>query len=146
MELMSAVLMSPDETYGPMQLMTYLAAGEGDLFLLPRDQFVSYASSGTMVTLETDDDLMALLSDAGISVQTGWRRNTETGETHLCGIPLDKLPGLYQYLYAKDGYLCVPVSSKNIENALAFLRILCRDNVTAPAESDSGQPSETVSP
>ena len=46
MEVLSPQMMTPDESYGPMQLMTYLTAGEGDVYLLPRDQFVSYASSG----------------------------------------------------------------------------------------------------
>ena len=35
MESVTSSVSVPDETYGPMQLMTYLAAQEGDLYLFP---------------------------------------------------------------------------------------------------------------
>lgn len=136
MEQITSVMMVPDDTYGPMQLMTYLSAGEGDLYLLPRDDFLSYALYGTLVPLENDPELIALFDSAGVSLQIGWRRETETGETHLYGIPQDKLPGLAKYAYAKDGYLCLVVTGQNRENAAQFLRILCRDMITAPAEEE----------
>ena len=130
MEVMEPLQLLEDEYYGPMQLMTYMAAGEGDVYLLPRDQFVTGASNGYFLPLEDDKELMALFDSAGISLQNGWRKNTETGETHLCGIPQGKIPGLNQYAYATDGYLCVAVNGGNDENALKFLRILCRDMLT----------------
>lgn len=127
MELMSPLMLLADDTYGPMQLTTYLAAGEGDVYLLPRDQFITTASVSGLLPLEEDAELMALFTDAGLSLQSGWRKNTETGETHLYGIPQSRLPGLQQYAYAEDGYLCVVSLSGNSENCLKFLRILCRD-------------------
>ena len=54
MEKISSVRMLDDSAYGPMQVMTYLSAGEGDLYLLSRDTFLSYASEGTMIPLEND--------------------------------------------------------------------------------------------
>lgn len=132
MEVLTPLLLMDDSTYGPMQLMTYLAAGEGDVYLLPRDEFISYVSSGILLPLENEEELMSLFNEAGISLQSGWRRNTETGETHLCGIPQNKLPGLGQYAYARDGFLCVIASGGNDENALKFLRILCRDMLAQP--------------
>ena len=113
MEEITSVRMLDDSAYGPMQVMTYLSAGEGDLYLLSRDTFLSYASEGTMIPLENDSELMALFDNSGISLQSGWRRNTETGETHLYGIPQSRLPGLSLYAYAKDGYLCMPATGKN---------------------------------
>ena len=93
------------------------------------------------------DELMALLDNAGISVQSGWRRNTGTGETHLYGIPQSKLPGLSQYAQAQDGYLCVLVTGGNQENAVKFLRILCRDMITDPPESEpSPDPQQNGQP
>jgi maltose-binding protein MalE len=133
MEVVTSQTMLVDDTYGPMQLMTYLAAGEGDLYLLPREEFLSYATSGSLAELENDTELIDTFNAAGISLQSGWRRNTETGETHLYGIPQDKLPGLSRYAYAQDGYLCLVLSSPNQENAAKLLRILCRDLVTAPS-------------
>lgn len=129
MEEMTPLQMLDDGYYGSMQLMTYMAVGEGDVYLLPRDEFVNGASGGTFVALENDRELMEIFDKAGISLQNGWRKNTETGESHLCGIPQNKLPGLSQYAYAKDGYLCVVVNSGNEENTLKFLRILCRDMI-----------------
>ncbi len=136
MEEMRPQMLIVDDNYGPMQLMTYLAAGEGDLYLLPREQFLSHAESGALVPLETDAELMAMFDAAGISLQSGWRRETETGETHLYGIPQDKLPGLSQYAYAQDGFLCLIISGKNQENASGFLRILCRDMINPPQAAE----------
>ncbi len=134
MEEMTPVMLAMDDTYGPMQLMTYLSAGEGDVYMLPREQFLNYSMGGSMVPLENDAELMALFDAAGVNLQSGWRKETETGENHLYGIPQDKLPGLIQYAYAQDGFLCVPLTGGNQENAMKFLRILCRDMITAPPE------------
>ena len=134
MEEMTPVMLAMDDTYGPMQLMTYLSAGEGDVYMLPREQFLNYSMNGSMAPLENDTELMALFDAAGVNLQSGWRKETETGENHLYGIPQDKLPGLIQYAYAQDGFLCVPLTGGNQENAMKFLRILCRDMLTAPPE------------
>ena len=134
MEVLSTQTLLNDAEYGPMLIMTYMAAGEGDLYLLPRDQFLSYASGGSLIPLEIDEYLVAIFDSAGISLQSGWRRNTETGETHLYGIPQDKLPGLGRYAYAQDGFLCLVASSANQENAVKLLNILCRDLITASSE------------
>ena len=133
MEEVNAYALTMDDTYGPMQLMTYLAAGEGDIYLLPRDQFLNNAMSGSLLPLEDDAELLALFDSKGVSLQNGWRRDTETGETHLYGIPLDKLPGLSQYIYAQDGYLSVIITSGNKDNAVRLLRTLCRDGLSQSA-------------
>ena len=133
MEEITSQMLIVDDSYGPMQLMTYMAVGEGDVYLLPREQFLSHAEGGAFVPLETDTELMALFDAAGVSLQSGWRRNTETGENHLCGIPLDKLPGLSRYAYAQDGFLCRVISGGNQENAAVFFRILCRDMIEKPS-------------
>ena len=136
MEEVNGLALTIDDTYGPMQLMTYLAAGEGDIYLLPREQFLNNAMSGSLLPLENDAELLALFDSRNISLQSGWRRDTETGETHLYGIPLDKLPGLGHYVYAQDGYLSVIISGGNKDNALKLLRILCRDGLP----QSGGQP------
>ena len=66
MEEMLPQLLVDDASYGPMQLMTYLAAGEGDLYLLPREQFLSYAANGSLIQLEDDAELLALFDTAGV--------------------------------------------------------------------------------
>ena len=143
MEEMNSQLLIDDSTYGPMQLMTYLAAGEGDVYLLPREEFLSNAANGALVPLENDAELLSIFDAAGVNLQSGWRRETETGDTHLYGIPQDRLPGLAQYAYSQDGYLCLIISGRNTENAAKFLRILCRDMIVAPpADETSSSPAE----
>ena len=110
---------------------TYAAAGEGNVYLLPRDAYLTFASSGLCAALEEDEELMAILD--GVDLQRGWKKN-DAGENHICGIPQDKLPGLSQYAYADNGFLCVLVTNKNPENTMKFFRIFCRDMLTAPVQ------------
>ena len=142
MEQVGSLLLTNDATYGPMQLMTYLAAGEGDVYLLPREQFLNNASGGALVPLENDAGLMSLFDAAGISLQSGWRRDADTGENHLFGIPADKLPGLGRYAVTQDGFLCLIISGGNMENAAKFLRILCRENITVPEPAEQPDPQD----
>lgn len=146
MEEMSSTLLMADDTYGPMQLTTYMAVGEGDLYLLPRENFLSMASSGAFLPLEDEQELMDLFSAAGISLQAGWRRLEDSGESHLYGIPQDKLPGLASYCVANNGYLCVLAAGKNDANSLKFLRILAQDMLTAPEGSESVPSASDVAP
>ena len=139
MEVMTPLQLMNDSYYGPMQLMTYMAASEGDVYLLSRDEFVTLAAQGSLLPLENDKELMALFDQAGINLQNGWRRETETGELHLYGIPLDKLPGITKYIYTQDGYLSVIISSPNQENALKLLRILCRDGIEQSSVLQHGE-------
>ncbi len=137
LETIQIVTLYMDDQYGPMQLMTYIAAGEGDVYLLSREDFLSLASEDAFVPLEEDPALMETLS--GVDLQRGWRKNTETGENHLYGIPQDKLPGLINYVYCENGFLCVLHSSKNEENAKTFLNILCRDTLQAAVSEAAGE-------
>jgi len=141
MELMAPRLLLDDSTYGAMQLMTFLSAGEGDVLLIPRDNFISLASSGTFLPLEESEEITRIFDEAGISLQSGWRKNTDTGETHLYGIPQNKLPGLSQYAYAQDGFLCAFAASGNEANTLKFLRILCRDMLKEPEAEATAAPA-----
>ena len=131
-ESMSCVILTGDETYGAMQLATYMAAQEGDLYLLPRDDFLSYASGGAFLPLEENAELMAIFNQAGVDLRRGWRTLPDSDETHLYGIPADVLPGLNTMCYAENGFLAVLAFSRNDENVLKFLQCLCRDMITAP--------------
>ncbi len=141
MEYMAPVVLYQDETYGAMQLVTHMAAQEGDLYLLPRDDFLSYSSSGAFLPLEEDEELMAIFNESGIDLRRGWRTLADSDETHLYGIPIDVIPGLYSMCYAENGYLSVLTLCRNDENVLKFLRILCRDMITAPEAAE-----ETAAP
>ena len=141
-EVMSCQVLLDDGNYGPMQLMTYMAAQEGDVYLLSRDQFLSMASSGALKPLEDDAALMEVFNSRNISLQNGWRKNTDAGETHLYGIPQDKLPGLGAYAYAQNGYVCVMLANGNDENVDKFLRLLCEDMIDPPPETETAPETE----
>ena len=137
METMTSNISYPDDTYGAMILTTYVAANEGDLYLLPRDDFLSLASSGAFLPLEEDKELMAVFNEAGIDLRRGWRTLSDSDETHLYGIPMDTLPGLSSLCWCENGYLAVMAYGGNTDNTLRFLRILCRDRITAPAAEET---------
>ncbi len=139
MESLTYVTLYQEETYGVMQLMTHMAAHEGDIYLMRRDDFLSYAANGVFKPLEDDEELMSFFADAGVDLRRGWRTLSESDETHLYGIPADVLPGLSYMCYADNGYLAVLDFNGNDENSMKFLRILCRDMITAP------EPAETES-
>ena len=139
MESVKCVTLTMDSTYGPMQLTTYISVGEGDLYLLPRDEFLSLSSSGAFCALEEDEEMMAMFDAAGKNLRRGWRTVDDLNETHLFGIPLDLHPGLSQYCYAEDGYLAVLLRGGNTENTMKFLRILVRDMIDPVETSDSAQ-------
>ena len=140
MQSMTSLTMFPNDAYGPMQLMTYMSAQEGDVFLLTRDEFLSYASSGAFLPLEDDEELMGIFNEAGIDLRRGWRTLADSDETHLYGILADMLPGLNALCYADNGFLTVTVYNGNQENVMKFLRILCRDMLVAP-EAENEDPA-----
>ena len=133
MEEMTSLFMYLDEMYGEMQLSTYIAAGEGDLYVLAKDQFQSYAANGAFLPLEEMEGFTALCEEYGVNTDKGWRINTEVRERHLYGIPLSSLPRLKGYLYTnQEYYLSFVCNGGNDENTYKFLQILLRDMHTAP--------------
>ena len=146
MESISCVSLSMDDTYGPMQLTTYIAAHEGDIYIMDRENFLAYASSGIFLPLEDDGELMAIFTEAGIDLRRGWRTESESGETHLYGIPVDFLPGLSQYCYTPDGFIAVFIVNGNTDNVMTFLRILSQEMLTAPESSEVSGAGITEAP
>lgn len=90
-EEINFVQVGTDETYGPMQLTVWVAAGEGDLYLLDYNSF-SQVGSG-MVDLQPYID-NGLLKVDGLKLKKGYVRDTETNEKYLCGIPAENFTGL----------------------------------------------------
>ena len=128
MEQMTSVILTNDEYYGSMQLSTYMAAGEGDVYLLDGSTFQQYASNGGMLPLESYTDLLQQVEDCGIAVDKGWRLDKDSGERHLFGIPASTLTGFKQYsVYPDNAYLCVLVNCGNNDNAVKLLSCLVRD-------------------
>ena len=124
---MTAVYVMPDDSSGPMVLSTRIMAGEGDLFLLPRDTFQSYASQGLFVALDEIEGIEETVESLGINAERGWRKNQDSGERHLYGIPVASIPELAAWSYASDMYLSVRVYNGNDENAIKLFRLLIED-------------------
>ena len=142
MESMTSTLYYQDATYGPMQLAALVAAREGDVFLLPRDEFSSFSSAESFIALEGDGELMAIFNEAGVDLRRGWRTLPDSDDTHLYGIPLDALPGLNALCYAENGFLSVTSYGGNLENTMKFFRILCRDMISAPEDAEEAAGSD----
>lgn len=146
METITSAVSYPDQTYGAMILTTYIAAQEGDLYLLSRDDFLSYAAAGAFAPLEEDQELMAIFNEAGLDLRRGWRTLSESGETHLFGIPLDMLPGLSTLCYVENGFLAVTMYNGNMENVMKLCRIICSEMITAPEATETETEAPVTAP
>ena len=123
MEEVTYTMMTVDETYGSMQLMVWVAAGQGDVYLLLQDRFQSLAANGALLDLQPHVDSGAL-DVQGLSLSAGHVRN-ESGQRVLYGIPTDALRGLGDIIGLVDGsVLCVLGNSGNEEYAIRFLNDL----------------------
>ena len=109
MELVEGSILFPiseNDPYSGMALMTRMAAGDGDIYLLPADQFKALATQGWFIPL---DDLV------------------ENGTINAEGVALDScrltvVDGL-QY-DNRGGVMCVATNSMNEENAVRFFNAL----------------------
>lgn len=143
MEQMRSIFLTMDSAYAPMQLSTYIAAGEGDIYLLKKDQFYSYAKEGAYLPLEDYPELMSLAESMDIDLSKAWRTVQDTGEKHLFGIPASALPGLTQYMYLDgDCYLSVVINSGNNDNAVRALCIMMQDLAAPPEPATPTELSE----
>ena len=138
MEEMTCVAMSSNDgadVYVNMQLSTYIMAGEGDVYLINRNDFSNYAQGGGMASL--DEYLAAgVLSTQDLDLSFGYKAEDEAGETHLYGIPTDQLFGLMERfgIDNREMVLCVLVRSGNEENAVKFINQLILDMKQDPPE------------
>lgn len=135
MEEMGSAFLLVDDTYTPMQLATYIAVGEGHLYMLPKSYFQDYASQGAFLPLENIPGLVEKLEAAGIDLARGWRTEAESGEKHLYGIPMENFPGLAAFAYTYDDtYLSITTTNGNDENSYKFLQIFLEDMLEEPLQ------------
>ncbi len=133
MELVSGVtlLSTSDNTdyYSQMQLSVYIAAGEGDIYILPAADFKSFAAGGAFIAL---DNLVAdgTIDVTGIDTASGRvtiaDEDTGTSETHLYGIPLDSLYGFIDGMQLDNRSMvaAIMVNNRNDENVIPFFNAL----------------------
>ena len=136
MEEVSCTSMGFDETYGEMQFMVWVSAGQGDVYLLTKERFDYITSDGAMMDLQPMLDEGVLHAD-GIDLTAGYARDPETGKKMLCGIPADSFAGLKDYGLETDGMVfCVLNFGQNDENSLKFL-----DYLLVHMRVDSAEPT-----
>ena len=132
MEQVASVMLMPsggNDYYADMQLSTYLMAGQGDVYLLPRDLFKRYAAQGVFSPLEGYVAAGRLRLD-GLDAAAGEVTYVETeangaptvSERHLYGIPAAALSRLNEAGIAPDNLvIAVSAASGNEDNIITFL-------------------------
>lgn len=127
LELVEAytVMADAQDPYAQMQLSTFIMAGEGDLYLLDKERFQSYAAQGAMSPLEEYVD-NGEIDVTGIDLSNGYVTVEETGERHLMGIPADSLYGLLTRfgIDCRNMVFGVMVRSGNQEDTVRFIDYL----------------------
>ena len=124
-QLITAAQILPDSNYGAMALHVRVMSGEGDLFVMSQEDFHSCAAQGMFAPLEEDTALVSALEAAGVNLERGWRRVTDSGERHLLGVPASTCPWLAAMLRDGDScWLSVRDAGPNLSGALALLRML----------------------
>ncbi len=145
----SALLMAGGEQdmYAVQQLTTYLAAGEGDLYLLKGEDFKRYASQGVFVDLSVPIG-EGKLETGSLDLSRGYVAIQEYDEAtdsmvavsqrRLYGIPLSELTHLPETLGidTTDLYLSMTVFNGNDDNVLRFINILITGDYKVPAAQE----------
>ena len=124
MEEVNFGLVGTDETYGDMQILVWMSAGQGDMYMLQRTSFNAYANGNTLVDLQpyVDD---GTLNVEGMDLSSGYAVDPDTGIKGLFGIPADALQGMWNYDMKPDGVLiCLPIASGNVESAITLLQYM----------------------
>ena len=135
MESVSSVVLMPLDDYTTnMQLMAYMAAGDGDIYFCTEQTFKSYAAQGSFLELEE------LVADGSIQVDDvdlskGYvayvEQYDDSGKPisttqHLYGIPLDNFYGFMSRMALdnRNMYAVITVNNMNDENVIPFFNAL----------------------
>ena len=135
METVSGVAMSMLDDYTTsMQMMTYMAAGEGDIYFLTEQYFKSFAGQGSFLPLE---DLVAdgTLQVDDVELSKGYVAYVEEYDDndrpiktsrHLYGIPLDSFYGFMSGMQVdnRELYAVITINNQNDENVIPFFNAL----------------------
>lgn len=113
-----------DQTYGDMQLLVWSSAGQGDLYMLEREQFQNLASGGGLADLTPYIESGAL-STGDMDLSAGYVTAPETGRKYLMGIPVDSLMGLEAYGIVPEGMVMgLLANGGNLDNTAKLMQWL----------------------
>ena len=128
----SVMLMAGNDTGSVMQLSVYIAAGEGDIYILPKEDFKNYASAGAFIPL---DSYVAdgVIDTEGLDLSAGYvQRQLDYDDNGfvtyeetpiLLGIPMDQLYGYVNgmQLDNRGMVMGITIHSNNEENVVKFM-------------------------
>jgi len=135
MEEVTATAVNFDDMYGDMQLVVWVSAGQGDVYLLSKEKFQSMAANEATMDLQPYIDSGALHTD-GMDLTNGYVLNTDTGVSTLMGIPVDSLAGLADYgLPTENMVLCALVNNGNDTYTIKFMDYLLTHLKTATTDT-----------
>lgn len=135
--LISLLPPSAQDMYANVQLVTFMSAREGDIFVLAAEDFKRFAAQGAFLPLE--DAL--LTGKIGLALDEGLKPGyitvlepqEEGGEkpaprSRLYGLPLRGFPKAMELLglIQQDMFLAVPYYTENPESTLAFISLLLK--------------------
>lgn len=131
METVEGVLLIDTGDYNTtMQISTYIAAGEGDIYILTSELFKSYAGQGAFLNLDelAENGTLDLngidVAKGRVSVIVDYDENFEpiSAEQHLFGIPLDSFDGYWEKLQLDNRGMvaAIMVNNQNDENVIPF--------------------------
>lgn len=126
----SATLSVGDEYTTTMQITTYVAAGEGDIYLLTEEYFKQLASQGALLELDALVE-QGMLDVSGIDTAAGCvtvpsaydeKDNPTAYERHLFGVPLQSLYGFMTeaQIDNRSLYAAIMINNQNDENVIPF--------------------------
>ena len=112
--------------YAPMQFSTYVAAQQGDLFLISRDEMLKITYDGAQEALVELTDYLdsGVIDAAGLDLAQGTLDRGD-GTTAVYAIPAGTLMGLSQYgNNPENSFLCIPLYTKNADTAAALIGLM----------------------
>lgn len=112
--------------YAPMQFSTYVAAQQGDLFLISREELLKITADGADNALVDLTEYLksGVIEADGLDLAKGTLEKSD-GTTAVYAIPADTLTGLSRYGNASaNSLLCIPMYSKNADSAAALIGLM----------------------
>ena len=114
------------DMYAPMQYSTYVAAQQGDVCLMPRDEVEKLTADGADYAFM---DLTPYIESGVIDVQdidlTSGVMKSSTGEERIYAVPADSLYGLLAYGNdPADSFLCIMDYNGNEDTSAAVLSMM----------------------
>ena len=133
--LMTVMPPTAQDIYANVQLVTYLSAREGDIYVLGTEDFKRFAAQGAFMALDEAVAEGTISLADGADLRAGYLTLVETvaegshtseAVSKLLGIPLADYPGLAKLLglYRQDMFLSITHYCDNPESTMRFVNAL----------------------